>query len=352
MSDHYADCEAPCKIACPDHVDIQAYIAAIANNDYHQAVKIIKDTLPMPLSIGRVCPAFCEDECRRTIVDEPIAICKLKRYAADLDLGDIWSYIPDKAEYNGKKVAIIGAGPSGLTCGFYLSNQGYQVDVFESSPQAGGWLRYGIPEYRLPKAILDKEIQLMCSNGMKIHCNSPIGNAEESSLGIAKLSKDYDAVYVAIGAQKAVDMPLPGNDLNGVFLGVDYLKSVALGTSPDLGKRVAIIGGGNTAIDCARTAKRYGANVTVIYRRTREEMPADGFEIDAAYEEGVVFYPLMNPVEYIASAESPERLHEIRIEKMLLGDPDISGRRSPIPTGSYITEQFDSVIAAISQIPE
>lgn len=352
LSDHYADCEAPCKIACPDHVDIQAYIAAIANNDYHQAVKIIKDTLPMPLSIGRVCPAFCEDECRRTIVDEPIAICKLKRYAADLDLGDIWSYIPDKAEYNGKKIAIIGAGPSGLTCGFYLSNQGYQVDVFESSPQAGGWLRYGIPEYRLPKAILDKEIQLMCSNGMKIHCNSPIGNAEESSLGIAKLSKDYDAVYVAIGAQKAVDMPLPGNDLQGVFLGVDYLKSVALGTSPDLGKRVAIIGGGNTAIDCARTAKRHGADVTVIYRRTREEMPADGFEIDAAYEEGVVFYPLMNPVEYIASAESPERLHEIRIEKMLLGDPDISGRRSPIPTGSYITEQFDSVIAAISQIPE
>ncbi|HRQ67572.1 MAG TPA: 2Fe-2S iron-sulfur cluster-binding protein, partial [Candidatus Syntrophosphaera sp.] len=155
ISDHYADCEAPCKIACPDHVDIQSYVSLIANGQYHDAVKVIKETLPMPLSIGRVCPAFCEKECRRQIIEEPIAIRQLKRFAADEDLGDVWNYVPEKAEATGKKIAIIGAGPSGLTCGFYLSNLGHEVTVFESAPAAGGWLRYGIPEYRLPKDILD-----------------------------------------------------------------------------------------------------------------------------------------------------------------------------------------------------
>lgn len=384
LSDHYADCEAPCKIACPDHVDVQAYVAAIANNDYHQAVKIIKQTLPMPLSIGRVCPAFCEKECRRTIVEEPIAIRQLKRYAADLDLNDVWSWIPEKEALKNKKIAVVGAGPSGLTCGYYLSNMGYEVDVFESAPQPGGWLRYGIPEYRLPKAILDKEIDLMCTHGMKIHCNVEIGKTDSSAsnllvkensnasyqlanktFGLAQLSKDYDAVYMAIGAQKAVDMPVKGSHLKGCYLGVDYLKAVALGNAPEIGKRVAIVGGGNTAIDCARTAKRFGADVTVIYRRTRQEMPADAFEIDAAYEEGINFYLLMNPVEYVGQATSllkesvgqatslsQEKLTHIRIEKMVLGEPDKSGRRSPKATGEFITEQFDSVIAAISQIPE
>lgn len=344
LSDHYADCEAPCKVACPDHVDIQSYVAAIANNNYHEAVRIIKKTLPMPLSIGRVCPAFCEKECRRTIVEEPIAIRQLKRYAADLDLNDVWSWIPEKEETKHKKIAIVGAGPSGLTCGYYLTANGYQVDVYEGAPKAGGWLRYGIPEYRLPKAILDKEIQLMCTHGMNIIYNSQIGEEK----GIAQLSKDYDAVYLAIGAQKAVDMPVKGNNLKGCYLGVDYLKAVALGNPPSIGKKVAIVGGGNTAIDCARTAKRFGADVTVIYRRTRQEMPAESFEIDAAQEEGVKFYLLMNPVEYIGN----DKLAEIKIEKMVLGEPDKSGRRSPKPTGEYITEHFDAVIAAISQIPE
>lgn len=344
LSDHYADCEAPCKIACPDHVDIQAYVAAIANNDFHQAVKIIKQTLPMPLSIGRVCPAFCEKECRRTLVEEPIAIRQLKRYASDLDLNDVWTWIPEKQEKQNKKVAIVGAGPSGLTCGYYLSVQGYDVDVFESAPQAGGWLRYGIPEYRLPKEILDKEIALMCAHGMKIHTQTEIG----SQTGLAQLSKDYDALYLAIGAQKAVDMPVKGSHLKGCYLGVDYLKAVALNQAPYIGKKVAIVGGGNTAIDCARTAKRYGAEVCIIYRRTEQEMPADRFEIDAAHEEGIKFYVLTNPVEYIGN----ETLKEIRIEKMELGEPDKSGRRSPKATGEFFTEAFDTVIAAISQIPE
>jgi formate dehydrogenase major subunit len=345
VSDHYADCEAPCKIACPDHVDVQAYVSLIANGQYHEAVKVIKETLPMPLSIGRVCPAFCERECRRQLVEEPIAIRQLKRYAADEDLNDCWNYIPEKLPPKGKKIAIIGAGPSGLTCGYFLSTNGYEVDVFEASPAAGGWLRYGIPEYRLPKSILDREIDLMCTNGMKIQYNRSMGR----DFFLDDLSKKYDAVYVAIGAQKAVPMPVKGSDLEGCYLGVDFLKAHALGKTPKLGKKVAIVGGGNTAIDCARTSIRLGAEVSIIYRRTREEMPAEPFEIDAAEHEGVQFYMLANPVEYMGEKG---KLKEVKIEKMKLGEPDSSGRRRPEPTGEYFTLQFDNIIAAISQVPD
>jgi len=345
ISDHYADCEAPCKIACPDHVDIQSYVSLIANGQYHDAVKVIKETLPMPLSIGRVCPAFCERECRRQIIEEPIAIRQLKRFAADEDLGDVWNYVPEKAEATGKKIAIIGAGPSGLTCGFYLSNLGHEVTVFESAPAAGGWLRYGIPEYRLPKDILDREIELMCANGMKIEYNVQLGR----DLQLEKLSIDYDAVYLAIGAQKAVPMPVKGSELAGCYLGVDFLKAHSLGNTPVLGKKVAIVGGGNTAIDCARTAIRLGCEVSVIYRRTKVEMPAEPFEIEAAGHEGVVFHYLCNPVEYFGENGA---LREVKIERMRLGEPDASGRRRPEPTGEFFTESYDSIIAAISQVPE
>ncbi|NLK50103.1 MAG: FAD-dependent oxidoreductase [Candidatus Cloacimonetes bacterium] len=345
ISNHYADCEAPCKLACPDHVDVQSYVSLIANGQYHDAVKVIKDTLPMPLSIGRVCPAFCEQECRRQIVEDSVAIRQLKRYAADEDLGDVWNYVPAKEEPTGKRIAIIGAGPSGLTCGYYLTNNGHEVRVFEAAPQAGGWLRYGIPEYRLPKEILDAEIDLMCLNGMQIDYGICLGK----DVYLAELSKSYDAVYVAIGAQKAVPMPVKGSDLQGCHLGVDFLKAHAMGDTPHLGKKVAVVGGGNTAIDCARTAIRLGCEVSVIYRRTREEMPAESFEIDAAAQEGVQFHFLSNPVEYLGDAG---KLTNVVIEKMKLGEPDSSGRRRPEPTGDFFNEEFDSIIAAISQVPE
>ncbi len=345
ISNHYADCVAPCTVACPDHVDIQTYVSLIANGQYHEAVKVIKETLPLPLSIGRVCPAFCEKECRRQIVEDPIAIRQLKRYAADEDLGDVWNYIPEKLPAKGKKIAIIGAGPSGLTCGYYLSNQGYEVKVFEAAPQAGGWLRYGIPEYRLPKATLDAEIELMCANGMQIEYNVQLGR----DIALSDLAADYDAVYLAIGAQKAVPMPVKGSDLEGCLLGVDFLKAHALGASPDLGKKVAIVGGGNTAIDCARTAIRKGCEVSLIYRRTKEEMPAEPFEIEASEHEGVSFYYLASPVEYKGV---DGKLKSVIIEKMKLGEPDSSGRRRPEPTGEFFELPFDSIIAAISQVPE
>jgi len=200
LSDHYADCDAPCKIACPDHVDIQTYVSLIANKQYKEAVEVIKRNLPLPMSVGRICPAFCEKECRRTLVEEPIAIRQLKRCAGDLELETDWYYIHDKKPEKGKKVAVVGAGPAGLTCGYYLSTEGYEVDIFEGEEKAGGWLRYGIPEYRLPKKVLDREIEIMCKNGMRIHYNKRLGK----DILLSDLSDTYDAVFVGIGAQLAV----------------------------------------------------------------------------------------------------------------------------------------------------
>ncbi|MCU8561090.1 formate dehydrogenase subunit alpha [Vibrio vulnificus] len=343
MSDHYADCEAPCKTACPAGVDIQSYLYHIAQNDHQKAIEVIKRTLPMPLSIGRVCPAFCESECRRSLVDDAIAIRQLKRHAADADLAAQEAYTPEKKPDKNKRVAIVGSGPGGLTAGYYLTNEGYQVDVFEAMPQAGGWLRYGIPEYRLPKSILDKEIELMCRNGMTIHTDKKLGR----DISLSQLSQDYDAVCLAVGASKAVAMDYPGSDLDGCYLGVDYLKDFVTEQRFITGKKVAVIGGGNTAIDCARTAVRTGADTTLIYRRTRDEMPAEDYEIEEAEHEGVKFHFLTNPAENIADEQG--RVCSVKLEKMALGAPDASGRRRPEATGEYFTEAFDTVIAAVSQ---
>ncbi len=344
VSDHYADCQAPCKTACPADIDVQSYVSLIANKQYHEAVRVIKDKLPMPLSIGRVCPAFCEEECRRQLVEDSIAIRQLKRFAADYDAQDYWNYVPEREENKNKSVAIIGGGPSGLSCGYYLTAKGYNVKVFEEMPQAGGWLRYGIPEYRLPKEILDLEIEIMCANGMDIQYNTKIGR----DIAFKNIVDDYDAVYLAIGASDAVSMAVPGNDLEGCYLGVDFLKANALGNAPDLGKKVAVIGGGNTAIDCVRTAVRLGTEATIVYRRAEAQMPAEDFEIEAAKKEGVKFKLLTNPVEYIGENG---KLSKIKLEKMELGEADSSGRRRPQATGEYEIEEFDSVIAAISQKP-
>ncbi|RZP90981.1 formate dehydrogenase subunit alpha [Vibrio vulnificus] len=343
MSDHYADCEAPCKTACPAGVDIQSYLYHIAQNDHQKAIEVIKRTLPMPLSIGRVCPAFCESECRRSLVDDAIAIRQLKRHAADADLAAQEAYTPEKKADKNKRIAIVGSGPGGLTAGYYLTNEGYQVDVFEAMPQAGGWLRYGIPEYRLPKSILDKEIELMCRNGMAIHTDKKLGR----DISLSQLSQDYDAVCLAVGASKAVAMDYPGSDLDGCYLGVDYLKDFVTEQRFITGKKVAVIGGGNTAIDCARTAVRTGADTTLIYRRTRDEMPAEDYEIEEAEHEGVKFHFLTNPAENIADEQG--RVCSVKLEKMALGAPDASGRRRPEATGEYFTEAFDTVIAAVSQ---
>lgn len=343
VSDHYADCEAPCKEACPAHADVQSYVSLIANKQYHEAIKVIKDKIPMPLSVGRVCPAFCEAECRRQIVDEPIAIRHLKRFAADYDMHDYWQYVPTPELGKNKKVAIIGGGPSGLTCGYYLTCKGYDVKIYESNPKAGGWLRYGIPEYRLPKDILDAEIEIMCLNGLEIECNVEIGK----DISFEKIYEDYDAIYIAVGASKAMPMKISGSNLEGSYLGVDFLKANINGKAPKLGSRCAVIGGGNTAIDCVRTVQRLGAQAILVYRRSKEQMPAEVYEIEAAEHEGVEFKLLYNPVEYLSNDNG--RIKAMKVERMVLGEPDASGRRSPQGTGEFETIEVDSVIAAISQ---
>ncbi|KJF83294.1 FAD-dependent oxidoreductase [Photobacterium angustum] len=333
----------PCQIACPANVDIQSYLYFIANNEHLKAIEVIKKTLPMPLSIGRVCPAFCEAKCQRNLVDEPLAIRQLKRYAADIDLEKLNSYTPIKKDNKGIRIAIVGAGPGGLSCGYFLSNEGYNVTVYEAMPQAGGWLRYGIPEYRLPKDILDKEIDIMCRNGMSIETNKKLGE----NFTLSSLREEFDAVCLAIGASQASEMKYTGSDLAGCYLGVDFLKDQTLDKQYTIGKKVAVIGGGNTAIDCARSALRLGADTTLIYRRTRDEMPAETYEIEEAEHEGVKFHFLTNPAENIADDNG--HVCQIKLEKMALGEPDASGRCSPKATGEYFVEDFDTVIAAVSQ---
>lgn len=333
----------PCQVACPAKVDVQLYLSLIAKNEFQQAVKVIKNTLPMPLSIGRVCPAFCEHKCLRNNVDEPLAIRQLKRYAADYDIAAYRSFQPERKAEKGKKVAIVGAGPGGLSCGYFLGREGYDVDIFEAMPQAGGWLRYGIPEFRLPKAILDQEIDLLCQHGVTLHTHHVLGD----DFTLSSLSHDYDAVCLAVGASQASAMDYKGSDLDGCFLGVDFLKDNVLERKLDIGKKVAVIGGGNTAIDCARTALRRGAEVTLIYRRTRDAMPAEPYEVDEAEHEGIKFRFLTNPTENIADKSG--RVTQVVLEKMALGAPDASGRRRPQPTGETIVESFDTVIAAVSQ---
>ncbi|QDF68096.1 formate dehydrogenase subunit alpha [Shewanella sp. SNU WT4] len=346
LSDHFADCEAPCQQACPAGVDVQSYLYHMAQGNHQQAVKVIKQTLPMPLSIGRVCPAFCETECRRNLVDDSLAIRQLKRHAADIDLESEDPWMPMRAADTGKKIAIIGAGPAGLSAGYFLSNQGHDVTIFDAMPKAGGWLRYGIPEYRLPKAILDKEIELMCRNGLKIETNCRLGE----HIQLPDLVANFDAVCLAIGAQKAVAMDYPGSELAGCYLGVDYLKDFCTERHLITGNKVAVIGGGNTAIDCARTAVRTGADVTLIYRRTRADMPAEPYEIHEAEVEGVKFHFLTNPLEN--HSDEHGRVSAITLSKMALTAPDASGRRSPKATGESFTEAFDTVIAAVSQMPD
>ena len=333
----------PCQVACPADVDIQSYLYFIATNQPQKAIEVIKKTLPMPLSIGRVCPAFCEAKCQRKLVDGSIAIRQIKRYAADIDLASLHAYTPTKKSTKTQQIAIVGAGPGGLSCGYFLSNEGYNVTIFESMPQAGGWLRYGIPEYRLPKAILDQEIDIMCRNGMTIETNKKLG----TDFTLSSLQHNYDAVCLAVGASLASEMNYQGTDLNGHYLGVDFLKDQMLDKHCIIGKKVAVIGGGNTAIDCARTALRLGAHTTLIYRRTREEMPAESYEIEEAEHEGVNFLFLTNPVENIADENG--HICQVKLETMALGKPDASGRCSPKATGEYIYAEFDTVIAAVSQ---
>jgi len=343
LSDHDGDCRPPCALACPAQTDCQGYAALIANGRPDAALALMKDKLPLPASLGRVCPHPCETACRRKHVEEPVSLAFLKAYAADIDLQSETPYIPEVGTETGKTVCVVGGGPGGLTAAYFLRRQGHSVHVVDAMPQMGGMLRYGIPEYRLPKAVLNAEINVIRNMGVALENNVRLG----ADTTLEALRKQYDAVVLATGAWSSMSMRCAGEDLPGVVGGIDYLRANALGT-PMAAKRVAVVGGGNTAMDAVRTAVRLGADeVGLVYRRTVAEMPAEEIEIQEAQEEGVVFRCLTNPIEVQAENGRAARLV---LQQMQLGEADASGRRAPVPIdGATETLPVDLVIMAIGQ---
>ncbi len=336
---------APCKAACPTHISVQGYVALIAEGKYKEALKLIKQENPFPAVCGRVCNHPCEAACKRGEVDQPVSIMYLKRFVADLDLNDETKYVPETKEKKDKKVAIIGAGPAGLTAAYYLAIEGYQVTVFEALPVAGGMLTVGIPEYRLPKDVLNAEIKTIEELGVEIKYNTRVGQ----DITMDTLRKDFDATFIGVGSHISSKLGVPGEDeLEGVVHGIDFLRRVALGEKVFLGDRVAVVGGGNVAMDAVRTALRTGSSEAfVLYRRTRAEMPAADEEIEEALQEEINMEFLTAPVKVLGSGGKVTGIECIRME---LGEPDESGRRRPVPIeGSEFTIEADAIIPAIGQ---
>ena len=334
---------APCVRACPANLSAQGYVQLIKEKKFPEALSVIMDRLPLPGTIGRICPHPCEADCRRQEVDEPIAICDLKRFVADV--AD-WSNLPlPEVPQKSEKVAVVGAGPAGLSCAYHLALKGYQVEIFEAAPQAGGWLRYGIPEYRLPREVLQREVDYLERCGVKIHYNTPIGGDRTIK---NLLSRDgFKAVFIGVGAQDSIRLPVPGTEAQGVLWGVEYLKDSALGQRPDLaGKKVAVIGGGNVAMDVARTARRQDAEVTLICLELKEEMPASPWEVHEAEQEGIEIINHWGVKEINAPGGKVTGLTLKAVERVF----DADGRFSPTYFEDKTTTQdADVVIMAIGQ---
>jgi len=348
LHEHYGDCVAPCQLTCPAGIDIQGYIALISQGQYLEALKLIRERLPMPLSIGRVCPHFCEFQCRRNLVEEPININHLKRFVADYEMHLGKRCFPPKEPATGHRVAIIGGGPAGLSAAYYLCLHGHSPTILEAMPELGGMLRYGIPEYRLPKKVLDWEIEGILGLGVEVRTGVRWG--KDFTLDSLR-GEGFEAFFVAIGAWATRKLGVGGEELIGVISGVDFLADVAMGKPVTMGRQVAIIGGGNVAMDAARTSVRLGADeITVIYRRSRDEMPASHEEIEGAMAEGIKFHFLAAPVRLFGANGKVQKLEYVR---MRLGEPDASGRRRPIPEeGSETVIPVDMVIAAIGQFSD
>ena len=346
VSQHYGDCTAPCILECPAHTDVQGYIQHIVNGKYDEALKLIKETNPLPVVCGRICTRPCEVKCRRNIFEGKIGIAYLKRFVADIDLNKKTPYLPQKKPSTGKKAAIIGAGPAGLAAAWYLAQEGHSVTIFERQENPGGMLRYGIPAYRMPRDTLDAEINIIKSLGVEILFNKEFGK----DITVKSLKADgYGAILLAVGSQKGYPLGIDGEEkCANVLIGVDYLGALTRGKQPDFkGKKIAAVGGGNTAMDCVRTANRLGAEkVSLIYRRTIAEMPADEMEIHEAQLEGIEFLILTNPLSVTQNGNKVT----LKVTKMELGEPDASGRRSPRPVaGSEYAMELDYVISAIGQ---
>ena len=339
---------APCKAACPAHIPVQGYLKLAAQGRYTEALELIKTENPFPAVCGRICNKRCEAECTRGDVDEAVAIDEVKRFIADHDMHEETRFVPKMVNQIGRpyteKIAVIGAGPAGMSCAYYLAQKGYPVTVFDRNPVPGGMLTLGIPSFRLEKDVLNAEIDILKEMGVEFRCGVEVGK----DVTIQQLrGEGYKGFYLAIGAQKSAKLRIPGEELEGVLGGVDFLREVNLGNKPDIGRRCAVIGGGNVAMDVCRSAVRLGAEETyVFYRRSEAEMPADPEEVREAMEEGVKFRFLSAPVEIIGT---DSRVSAIKIEKMELGEPDERGRRKPVGTGEFEIVEIDSVIGAVGQ---
>lgn len=345
---HDEDCLTPCRLACPAGIDIQGYVAHINQGEFIEALKLIKEKNPLPLCVGRVCPRFCEDACRRNIVDQPIAINPLKRFVADYDQLNGVPFKAQIAPENGHRVAIIGGGPGGLSAAYYLRLRGYGVTVFDAKPQLGGMLRYAIPEYRLPKKIVDQEIKGILDLGVEVRTNQFFGqDITMSSLR----NQGYEAVFLATGTWKSTRLGLMGEDLPGVVHALDLLIQTSMGKPPEIGKRILIIGDGDTGMDAARTCLRLGAEkVTMLYRRSREEMTAHPEEVAAAEAEGVKLELLTSPSRIISENGRFKALEYIRNE---LREPDAGGRARPVPIpGSETIIEADLAVISIGRFSD
>lgn len=339
---------APCKAACPAHVPVQGYLKLAAQGRYTEALEFIKKENPFPAVCGRICNKRCETECTRASVDEAVAIDEVKRFIADHDMHEDTRFVPKMVNQIGRpyteKIAIIGAGPAGMSCAYYLANKGYPVTVFDRNPVPGGMLTLGIPSFRLEKDVLNAEIEILKDMGVEFRCGVEVGK----DVTIEQLrGEGYKGFYLAIGAQKSQKLSVPGEELSGVWGGIDFLREVNLGNKPEIGARCAVVGGGNVAMDVCRAAVRLGAEETyVIYRRSAEELPADPEEVKEAMAEGVKFRYLSAPTEILGEAG---KVTDIKLEIMELGEPDEKGRRKPVGTGKFETLPIDSVIAAVGQ---
>ena len=338
---------APCKATCPAHIPVQGYIKLASMGRYTEALELIKKENPFPAVCGRICNKACESACTRGIIDSSVAIDDIKKFIAEKDLDSATRFVPKMLNQTGRpyteKIAVIGAGPAGLSCAYYLAVKGYPVTVFEKEDKLGGMLTLGIPSFRLDKDVVNAEIEILRELGVEFRTGVEVGK----DITLDALRADgYKAFYLGIGASRGTSVGCKGDDLAGVFTGIDFLREVNLGKTPEIGKKVAVIGGGNVAIDVARTAVRLGADeVTVVYRRGRDEMPADADEVAEAEAEGVKFRFLASPAEITGSG----KVEALTVELMELGDMDAKGRRKSVGTGKFETIAVDSVISAIGQ---
>ena len=338
---------APCKATCPAHIPVQGYIKLASEGRYQEALELIKKENPFPAVCGRICNKACEAACTRNIVDSSVAIDDIKKFIAEKDLDAEHRYVPKLLNQIGRpyteKIAVIGAGPAGMSCAYYLAVKGYPVTVFEKEKELGGMLTLGIPSFRLDKAVVKAEIDILKELGVEFKTGVEVG--KDVTLDALR-AEGYKAFYLGIGASKGSAIGCKGEELAGVYTGIDFLRAVNLGEKPELGKHVAVIGGGNVAIDVARSAARLGAeSVTVVYRRSEDEMPAAEDEVAEAKAEGVKFMFLAAPAEILGEGKA----EQLKLELMELGEADAKGRRKPVGTGKFETIPATAVISAIGQ---